>query len=579
MPIEFPLTPEMIREEMKRIISDIREETNWELKRDLSDVTIEIGDAPEYGPMFGVVRTNNKIVFGSWLEDLRPKYYRVNLVEFIIIRESIVNFVEKSLLNENNQTLPQYMLEICSLSYMKKIHEKRTFETKLINVRNRFLFGDEELNDEEREFYNKIYSITNNVISQKITYNHFLETFLHFLEEGSLTEFDEGEIIDHIYRYFSNIPEDIVAPIRIKPNTLQVLEKVVELGFDATAINISKILGKDHTTIYREFDRIANRYNAYLRTHINFYKLGLHLYFILVRLKTDEEDNMQRALDELSKVRYIGEIYEGVGEKCNYLYSITFCPHFIADSLANKFERLMKNNVIETFEFKPLTNRIYMTSFVEARFEPTLDNYRKLLNEEIKCVKIKTWDNNNLKQDPPLKFSEKELNMLKTISVYKSHSLVNPQSYRVFTAQLKQFAVEQGVDINKMDDFLSFMNTQRNQLLENDLIGFRLELTISDLAINDILVLKVSCNPEDEKILKLINKLSIFSWISFFILHDEIVIQIFGLNSDHVITKIITELITEFRFDFEKFTANSKVWRFIPYADLYHVKGNKWSLF
>lgn len=579
MPIEFPLSSEKIQEEMKRLIFKIREETNWELKRNLSEITIEIGDAPEYGSIFGIDRGLKKVTFGSWLDEITPRYYRTNLVEFLIIRESIACFIENELLFVSDITLVHYILNLSALAFLRKKYEKKYFETKLFNIRDRFLFEDENLNEEEMYFQSKFHSLSTIVISQQITYNHLLETFLHFLEESSYTELDEAEILEHIYRYLSNIPEEIVAPIRLKHNTLQVLEKVVDLGFNASAIKIAEILGKDHTTIYREFKKIASRYNAYFRVQKNFHKLGLHFYSILVRLNKNNEDNLQRLINELNKIKYIGEIYEGAGENLNYVYSVTLCTHFVADSLSNKLEKMMKNSIINSFEVKSLKNRIYMTSFVVDRFEPSSENYQKLLNGEILCKKIETWNDNNFKKSPPMKFTEKEGNLLKAISIYKSNSLVNPQLYRVFMPQLKKFALENNVDINKMDDFLGFMNNQRNQLLEKGLIDFRLELTLSDLGINDILTIKVNCDPENSKVIKLMDKLSIFSWIAFQISYDSIIIQILGLNNEQDIANLITDLIIKDGFEYEKFTVKNKVWRYIPLADLYHFQGNRWSLF
>jgi hypothetical protein len=579
MPIEFPLTPEMIREEMKRTISDIREETNWELTRNLSELTIKIGDAPEYGSKYGVNRNDKEIIYGSWLENLKPKYYKVNLVEFLIIRESIACFIDEDLLFDVDINLAQYILNISALAYMRKKHESRSFETRLINIRNRVLIIGENLKEEEKFFLAKLQSLSSIIISQQITYQHLFETFLHFLDETSLSEIDEGEILDYIYRYMSNIPEEIIAPIRLKKNTLQVVEKVIKLGFDATAKKISSILGRDHATIFREFNRIASRYKAYLKVHKNYHKLGLHFYYILIQLSKDKEDNFTRALNELNKDRYVGLIFEGENKSSRYIFSITLCPHFVSDSLGNKFENFLKNKVITSFEIKPIRNRIFMTSFIEDRFEPSIENYGKLLNEEITCTKLKTWDDNNFQKAPPMRFTEKEDNLLRAMSIYRSHSLVNPQSYRGFSAQMKKFAEDNNVNVNELDDYLGFMNVLRNQLLENNLIDFRLELTVTYLAIADQLIIKVNCNPDDEKVQTLMNKLSIFSSIFFIVYHDGIIIKIIGLNNGHEITNLIEDLLINNELEFETFTVNQKPLKYIPFNELYHYKGNKWALF
>jgi hypothetical protein len=576
MSIEFPLTPDNIREEMERIISSIREETNWELHRNLTEVTIEIGDAPEKGSLFGISRMPKELAFGSWIADLQPDYYRTNIAEFVIIRESISFFIDNELVFDSDQELIQDILFLCAIAFWRRMYEGREFETRLVNVRQLLLIATEDLTEEERSKHALIQALSNTIISQKISYNLAVETSLHFIGEPPYIEIDELEIMLLLYRFFSDIPDEIVAPISLKPKSLQVLEKVIELGFKATPIAISKILKKDNASIHREFTRIASRYNAFFRVEKNFHKLGLHYYSIIIRF--NDLDNKERIINELENIEYIGEIYEGSGNDKEYVYSIVLCPHFIAETLGTKLERLQRNNFLSSFEIKPLKNRIYMTTFVEGRFQPSIENYKKLLNNKIRSKKLKIWDNNRFSQNPPMNFEEKENNLLKAISVYQSHSIANNRYYRVFTTEMYSFASENNVNTKEMGKVLGFMNNQRNQLLDKELIDFRLELTLTNIAIDDMLIIKVKCDPDTEEIQKLIDKISIFSWTAFNIAFDSIIIRVLGLNNKHAISKLLSDTINEDGFEYEMFTVNKKVWRYIPFADLYHHQGNKWAL-
>ncbi|HUT80128.1 MAG TPA: hypothetical protein VMZ29_02920 [Candidatus Bathyarchaeia archaeon] len=578
MNLTFHLTPEVIREGIKETIKEIKEESGWDLTRELSAVTIELGDAPEVGPKFGVVRTQDKLIFGNWLNDITPNYNKINTCEFLIIRESFDFFISSNILFKLEFELIDYILNLLACSFLRKKYEKASFGLKLNVLLFRFIIRHKEIDDKKKELIYKIDALLSNIISQEITYVLILNTFNHFVNESSDYELEIDEILDYLYRYIVKSPEEIVAPIYLRNITLQVLQKVVNLGFDATSVLLADTLDIDNTTITRELIKITNRYNAKFRVEKNFYKLGLYYYSIIIRLKSKNDETLSQVIDQLLKTKYIGEVYNGYNKDYLYIYIITLCPHIVADSLDNKLLKLQNKGLIHSFEVKPLKNRLFFTTLVEDKFTPSLDNYKKLLNNEIPCVKLLTWDNNRFSEDVPYSFTRNEKNLLQFISIYQSHILANPLSYLTFLSQLKEFLKENTIDINKLDETLGFLNKQRNLLVNNNLINFRLQLTISYLALDDMLIIKIDCDPETAKVKELLDKLAIFSWIAYNIALESVIIRIQGLNTEHKIVDFITDVITSYGFEYEVFNTNPKVWRFVPYADLYYFEGNLWAI-
>ena len=130
MKLEFPLTPEKIREGIEKVISIIREETKWDLQRTLADATIEIDEAPEQGYDFGANFKKNKLVFGNWIDKVEPEITSRKIWEFIIIRESLALFVKDELLEKGISELTRLFLNFMAMAYQSKLYEGKSFDSE-----------------------------------------------------------------------------------------------------------------------------------------------------------------------------------------------------------------------------------------------------------------------------------------------------------------------------------------------------------------------------------------------------------------------------------------------------------------
>lgn len=578
MNLSFPISPEQIREGMKEIIERIKEETKWDTVRTLADVSISIGEAPEYGQFFGVTREPKSIIFGSWIDQITPNTIRFNQFEFLIVRESISFFFEEKYLFSELKEITNFFLNMTAISFLRKEYDRQSLEIRLTTAKSRFLFIAKDVTSEEKLFYNKMYEVFSLVISQTISIKLIRNTYYHFVEDTPFDELDYEEILDYFIRYLSDSPEEIISPIRLKNRTLQVLQKIVEFGFTGTTPQIAESLDINTSTISRELNQIAARYNAKFRVEKNFYKLGLHHYHTIIRLEKGNNNSITKIIEMFKSIRYFGEIYQGSNENLNYIYCISLCPEIVAENLRFKLKKYRKSNVILSFEVKPASNRIFRTALIGRDFKPSLVNYRKLMNNEISCLKLTTWKNTNFEQDVSVKFKPSDKNMLRFLGIYQSNGIVNFNFYKVNVAELNEFLEENGYNPRNQQECITFMNRIRNTLLKQKLIDFRLELTLTNKTLKDRLVIKIKCNPKDEKITSLLERLSVFSWILIFIGSEDVTFSVYGLDYKHPISKLLFEEIENEGFEYEYFSKRIKVWRNVPLGQLFSFQDKKWFL-
>ena len=188
MKLEFPLTPEKIREGMEKVISSIRVETNWDVQRTLSDVTIEIGDAPEQGYTFGVNKVKNKLIFAKWIDNVQPEITSRKIWEFIIIRESMSFFVKTELLEKGIEELTKLFLNFMAMAYHQRLYEGKSFESEFQLLKARFLYLTDEDKTATKQLEKELDSLLTIIVTQDITYELVYKTYLFFIEDIPLNE-------------------------------------------------------------------------------------------------------------------------------------------------------------------------------------------------------------------------------------------------------------------------------------------------------------------------------------------------------------------------------------------------------
>ena len=578
MNLPSPISSEQIREEIAKIVEKIQEETKWDMKRNLTDVSISFGEAPEFGSDFGTVRMSDSIIFANWIENLIPDTFRFNILEFLIIREAFSFFFEAEVLFGNLLVVTEYLQNILAYAYLRKAYDRKSMEIKFTHVRSKFLFNPRNLSSEETRLHNKRYELISIVTTQSISYSLLFNSYLHFIEDLVDEEIDFEEILNYLIRYLSNSPLEIAAPIRLRRNSLSVLESLVNIGFDASTRDIANHLNLNHTTVNRELIKIASRYIAVFRVEKNFHKLGLNHHLIIIKYKNGDSSSTEEILDLLKSNRYIFEIYSGLGSNFNYVYCLTLCPYIVAENLIFKLRRFENKEIIEEFDVIPLKNRIFRSAFVEDSFSPSIANFKRLIDSELDCTKLVTFENTNFEEDSAYRFAFNEKKLLWLISAYQSNGIVHYNHFRGFTSELRNLLVENGQDWDDMASCIDFLNNIRRSLIEKKLIDFRLSLSISNLAVNEMLVVKIQCDPDDNRINSLLDKLNVFGGSVVHKGYDHIFLLVYSVHYQHPLAELIVDEFKTGGFDCEVFSVKNIVWRFVPLHDLYSFEDQKWLL-
>ncbi|MHA1505347.1 MAG: hypothetical protein ACTSPT_09175 [Candidatus Heimdallarchaeota archaeon] len=188
------------------------------------------------------------------------------------------------------------------------------------------------------------------------------------------------------------------------------------------------------------------------------------------------------------------------------------------------------------------------------------------------------WSSSNSKDPNPIDFESKDYVLLKFLSFIKTKSITSYDVYGVHISGFNEFLEENGIDPNNMNDSLSFFKNNENQAKKRKLIDYRLGITLTDVTLENSLVVRIKINPDEKIASDILKKLSIFSERILLKSYDDFFMIIVGLEFKHFITDLIREELTKYKVGFEIFSLKSTFLRNIDYHDLYDFNSKKWAL-
>ncbi|NHJ03413.1 MAG: hypothetical protein EAX90_01200 [Candidatus Heimdallarchaeota archaeon] len=567
-------SPSEIKVLMKNLIQQIKKENKWEVFREIDSIEIKIDYAPEYYETFGVIRDDNKIVFGNWIDIIEPKAVSEHLWEFILIRESFGFFFKEEILFGEIKYLTNIFLNIIALSFLQEKISESAKDIKFFPIQSRFLLPPNKDDSNQLELFAKIGSLIE-IINQGTTYKLLYNTYINFIEDVPFEEIEIDEVLNDVYRYLSNKPEEIAAPITLKENTANVLSELVRLGFNTSTSELAKVLGVNQSTIARQIAKISSKFYARWRLEKNYEKLGLHSYILLIRIPLSNENQLDFVSEELLKVSYFQQYYEGRGNECFYQYSILHCPHIVAIRIENKLEKLVKNKVISSYEVKEIFDRIFSTTIVNKTFKPTISNFKQLLNKKIPYKRILLFNNEYHSNRVREIFDEKDIQLFKFISIIISKTASKYGLFGTHYQYLIDFFEENGLDLNNQPECLTFINRLQNIAYNRGIFTYRFNISLSGIANSDLLIIRLIENSNRDTIKKFLDKVSCFGWTFLGITLDENYLHILGPNYDHFLTKLIEEIIRKNKIKFEIFSVKVKTFRYVDYSQLYDFQSQK----
>lgn len=557
------------------IFEDIRKNSKWEPKRFPKDIKIEIGTTPEYYENFGVVREKNKLVFGDWIDIVEPKAISNYFWEFLIIRESFTFFIDSTLLFGNKAMLIGFLLNLLALSYLHMKEPDSAINTKFLPIQGRILMPEKDAKKSDSEIQSIIYSLVE-VIHQGTSYKMLHNTFLSFIEDIELDDIDSEEILDDLRRYLSKEQEEIAAPIFLKRKTLDILKCIIKHGSNTSASKIADVLEINQSTVTRQITKLSSKFYTKWRLEKNYAKMGLHSYIMIIRYPIENEFNLNVIYEDLIKIKYFREFYEGKNDQFHYQYAVIHCPHLISEKIAKKLLNLKQQGQIHSFEIKLLKNRIFRTTIVNKPFKPNFSNFKKLINNEISSEKLVLWDINQHKDLNKELIDKKDQNVLRYISFIVSKSLSQFGLFGSHVDELQDFLIENNYDLNKIPECLTFLNKIQNRGIELGIIDYRINISLTGTATSNLCLFKI--NNSMNKFDDIIEKISYFGWMITLKTLDCIYFIVLGLTYNNPIADKIKKIILANGYEFECFSCKPKKFRYVDYNMLYDFSSNKWSL-
>ncbi len=564
-----------IKQALQEVILEIGKKLEQEPKRDVSEYKVELGEAPEYFETFGVVREKNKLIFGSWLNDLPGKNPKNYLWEGLIVREGLTLFLDEELLTGEQKQLTDLMLNVFAIVFITNRKQSSSSDVQTSPIRNRAFYG-EEANGLERIIVQKFGALLQDLLKQHITVKFLLHTYTHFVTDIYEDEFSLMEILDDITRYVTVSAEQITAPIYLKPKIALILKELIQEGFKTSGLQLSKKLGIVQSTISRQIALLSSRYYAKWRTRKNWKKMGLHYHLGFIQTPLEIEQKLEGLVQELQKVPYISFIFTGRGSDNQHIYFTMACPYIVADSLTNKLEKLEKNGQINGFSIIPVLKSENYLSFTDEKFQPSLTNYEKLLKGKHVVEQVKTHSIEFSNEIAPMKFDEKDYNLLHFMSCIKSKTL-GSGTYGVWFEELTEKFKERGYDAENIPKFLIYINKLQNRAIEEELLDYHMMITLSSFTKNRLLI-RFFLDPEDERVQELVEKFTVFGSVYVIYSYYEVTFSIVGPSFDSPLTALLLDEVAKFEIPFDYCILSCKVWRHVPLVDLYDFESKKWLL-
>jgi DNA-binding Lrp family transcriptional regulator len=613
--LSFPLSEATIHSFMQSVITTISSKTDLEPNRSISDISISLGEAPEFGFTFGVHRFEKNLIFGTWLNDIKPDYQRQDLSEFILIRETFLLFFSWELYSETLEDFLKLAANLFTYCFLLSKYSEKPLSVKYSAAQSRFLYFGEKPTLSERQFTHRIGSLLTTIKTRKVSYIRFLKTIQQFIEGLNINDLNSDELLSYLFRYFSVSPLVIAAPFNLRPRTLAILDQIIENGFQTTNEHIASSLNINQSTVSRSLQKISAKYNARFKMEINPNKIGLYPHVLLIGFPSQKRDcfgiirknkvetqasreknnhaavnkeqakNIQNSFqfiyDYLLSIPYISEIYFGKSNNKCYIYSKFHCPFIVAERLNSNLKKYLDDKLFEDFSLNEIKVRQFRIAVIHKDFDTNLDFYKKLLEGKIDCEKRISWSSSKLfVSSEKYCFSTKDQDLLTFLSFYRSCRLHNNSLHGVFYPKAKAFLAEKGYSQKKMPDLLSYMNQLRSDLIEKKLIDMRLVILPSGIANQQLLSFKINSNePFSKKFSAFLDSWNYFSWSVVQKTIEGAYINILGVPYDHPLTKSIISHIEKWNYnDFQVSSMINQTYRPIPFEELYDIQSKLWKI-
>ncbi|NHJ49184.1 MAG: hypothetical protein FK733_15455, partial [Asgard group archaeon] len=262
---------------LKKTISAISEEL--EMKPLNKKRKITICDIPEeFGVSYSAKRTDDEICIGQWVFESRKTTMLQHLI-FFIVKESFMHFM-KLPLTEVIETFVNFIV----ILWIQKYFGIGYIENPLIVTINRNIYP-EVIAGRDYYFYAYLLEL---MFKKNLDFVIVFNKINEILKQNN----QDSSVIQHFsaWVYRSTIKDDdVIAPIYVKKHQEPLIDYYVTQGYEnSNTIDLAKSLNKHESTILKAVRRISSNYFFFWNAKINYERIKLHNYFLIIKLGENE---------------------------------------------------------------------------------------------------------------------------------------------------------------------------------------------------------------------------------------------------------------------------------------------------
>ncbi|MFW9923067.1 MAG: hypothetical protein ACFFDW_07230 [Candidatus Thorarchaeota archaeon] len=532
-------------------------------------ITIDNISNEKYNVSFGINRTNDTIKFGKFLFNYAQKT-QTNLLIFLVIKESIVHFIEKQLTE-----IDEIIIYIITLLKIRELFEMSSYEVPFIASIHRFF--PQEISSYSNFYYINLMQL---LYTRKINSVEIFNLYIKWIDE----KLPDSKIPDSLKTWVAEKTitiNDNIAPIFLNKKQVQIIECLLEQGEEnGSSSNVAKTLNMTRSPVRLQFMHLNETYSTYWRAEINYEKLGLFNYFF--KIVVSNEQNFNIILNKLVSEKYLRSIFTGKINNSLVLYSpALICPFIVGENLGAYFEKLSRDNLIEDYTLQLVRGRQYFTTITTHPIKsPTLKTFSSFLENE----------KNNLRKyvfsTEEKKYSHEDLydlthiddNLLFFLSIIRGKSLQKAR-YHMLVSELPLLYEKNKIKISDVDAQTYFLNQIEIRAKRRNLLNYKLYMRNFATRGVDVCIIEIpTINQSFDELQKLISKLRIFSYLTQMNLFDRIILALPSITHEHPVVQLIKRVILQSPFEASYYTIRLNKSNFVPYHDLYDFESKKWII-
>ena len=523
------------------------------------DISVDIG-----------VKYSNDLVLSEWLFNEPPRS-KNSFLYFALVKSFFLHYFDR-----NYAEFDHAVLNILTFLLIKEIENITSVNNVFLSYITPKLFPLEIAGVNSQLWHSLLNLLYTKNIESKMIFDFYSK--LNNESEQNHTQRFANFVTDLTVKI-----EDVIAPINMNWKLVNVLEALLENGFEKSlSTDIGKKLGIFNTTIRKYYDGLISSFNTFWRGIVNFQKLNLHNYSIQVF--AESKDNLEMVTNKILENPYVKNSYFASNNDTNLFYSPNLIsPHIVSDNFNKLLLNYKEKKIIDDFAIQMIRRKRIFGTVTSYPFQNTPDDFKSFLYKKNSHLKKHVLSDekrdfsSNFEFDPyPLDY-----NLLYFLSLIKGRYLVKG-NFAVWVSKLNKLYEKNNHQNSTQSSQVQFLNQLESRALRRNLLSYSLFMTNFVRRGSDILLIKLDLplgnKAKEELIEEKVQQLRIFSVMLDINLYDSKILTIPTLNHQHPVKDLIEQFFNKVDIYPEFYTANLHSSKFVPYHDLYDYEKEFWKV-